>query len=104
MSDQLALEVDRACAVLVVERRGGAVLLGLGRRGGVAAAAHRAPRLAVELVFAAVGAVARDGARVAARLALRDALQRGGGVAVRGSRRALIGGLLSLGGRGADAE
>ena len=24
MSDQLALEVDRACAVLVVERRGGA--------------------------------------------------------------------------------
>ena len=60
---------------------GDAVLLGLGRLGGVAGAAHRAPGRAVELVLAAVAAVGRDGGRVAARLALGDALQRGGGVA-----------------------
>ena len=38
------------------QRRGDAVLLGLGRFGRIAAAAHRAPGLAVELVLAAVGA------------------------------------------------
>src|SRR6266540_1069125 len=40
------------------ERRRPAILLGLGRRGGVAAAAHRAPGAAIELVLAAVAAAA----------------------------------------------
>ena len=43
------------------EQRGGqAVLLGLGRHGGIAAAAHRAPGGTRELVLAAVAAVGRD--------------------------------------------
>ena len=75
----LAADRPRRGPALGQQLRGDAVLLGLGRVGGVAAAAHRAPRLAVELVLAAVVAVGRDGARVAARLALCDALQRGGG-------------------------
>src|SRR4029079_12961008 len=49
--------------------------LGLGRGGGVAAAAHRFPGPVVELVFAAVAAVGGDGGRVAARLAGGDRFQ-----------------------------
>src|SRR5215218_167782 len=58
-----------------VEERGAVVLLGLGRGGGVAAAAHRFPGAVVELVFAAVGPVRGDGGRVAARLAGGDRFQ-----------------------------
>src|SRR5947208_1910515 len=42
---------------LRVEERRAVVLLGLGGRGGIAAAAHRLPGAVVELVFAAVGPV-----------------------------------------------
>ena len=53
------------------ERGGAAVLLGLGRLGGVARPAHGAPGGARELVLAAVAAVGGDRGRVAAGLALR---------------------------------
>src|SRR3954467_3955946 len=56
--------------------RGEAVLLGLGRLRRVAGAAEALPRRTVELVLAAVLAVGRDRRRVAARLALGDALER----------------------------
>src|SRR3954467_1240611 len=58
-----------------VEERRAVVLLGLGRGGGVAAAAHRFPGPVVELVFAAVGAVGGDGGRIAAGLAGGDRFQ-----------------------------
>src|SRR3954452_4154707 len=59
-----------------VEERGAVVLLGLGSRGGVAAAAHRFPGAVVELVFAAIGAVGGDGPRVSTRLTGGNRLQR----------------------------
>src|SRR4029077_7186908 len=58
-----------------VEKRCAVVLLGLRRRGRVAAAAHRGPGAVVELVFAAVGPVGGDGGRVAAGLAGGDRFQ-----------------------------
>ena len=58
-------------AARLQQRGGAAVLLGLGRLGRIAGAAHRAPGGARELVLAAVAAVGRDRGRVAARLALR---------------------------------
>src|SRR4051794_11369984 len=67
-----------AGAGLRVERGGAAVLLGLRRLGRVARAADGLPRRQRELVLA-VEAVAGVGARVAARLAGGDRLQRGGG-------------------------
>src|SRR5215213_5850738 len=59
-----------------VEERGAVVLLRLGSRGGVAAAAHRFPGPVVELVFAAISAVGGDRRRVAARLTGADRFQR----------------------------
>src|SRR5262249_27114705 len=56
--------------------RGAVVLLGLGRRGGGAAAADRFPGPVVELVFAAVAAVGGDDRRVAAGLAGGDRFER----------------------------
>ena len=58
-------------AVALEEPRRAAVLLGLGRLGGVALAADALPRRLVELVLAAVLPARGDGGRVAARLALR---------------------------------
>ena len=60
----------------MVERERTAVLLGLRRARRVAVAADRLPRLAVELVLAAVRPVRGDRLRVPARLALRDLLER----------------------------
>src|SRR3954454_7129302 len=68
-------------ALLRVEHRRAAVLLGLGRGGGVAGAADGRPGGPRELVLA-VEAVAGVGGGVAARLARRDGLQ----VAGRGHR------------------
>src|SRR5680860_1204864 len=64
-----------ARAGLLVEHRGTPVLLGLGGRGRVAAAAHGRPGLDRELVLAAVQATATDGGRVAAGLTGGDRLQ-----------------------------
>src|SRR6476620_11285387 len=75
-------------AALAVQRQRALVLLGLGGRGGVAAAAELLPGGAVELVLAAVGAVGRDRGRVAAGLALGDPLKRRARVAPGGGRRA----------------
>src|SRR4051794_32177713 len=75
------------------ERSGALVLFGLRRGGGVAAAAHRPPGRAGELVLAAVLAVAADRGRVAAGFALGDACERARGVAGRGARCAARGGL-----------
>ena len=180
MADQLALEVDPACAVRIVERRGGeertlrvgplaepdaralatlllnrteeppadgpwrcavaggwSAIVSLERHGlaltqpqtghgavprwasscaamrscsasGASAGSPLPPIarhvVAVELVLAAVGAVGRHGARVAARLALRDALQRGRGVAARRGRRAVASASCALGAAVAHAE
>ena len=62
------------------EQRGGAArsCSASGACGRIARPAHGAPRGARELVLAAVAAVGRDGGRVAARLALRDAREHGG--------------------------
>ena len=59
-------------AALAVQLERQLVLEPLGRLGRVAAAAEAAPGRAAELVLAAVLAAGRDGARVAAGLALRD--------------------------------
>src|SRR5829696_8850313 len=63
---------------LAVQLGGAGVLLGLGGRGRIAAAADGLPGLLVELVLPAVRAARVDGARVAAGLARGDGLQAGG--------------------------
>ena len=70
-----------------VEHGRAAILLGLGRRGRVAAAADARPGAVVELVLAAERAAAADGARVAARLARGDRLQHAGDRRRRARRR-----------------
>ena len=68
-----------------VEHGRAAILLGLGRRRRIAAAADARPRPVVELVLAAEGAAAADGARVAARLARGDRSKDAGGIATFGA-------------------
>src|SRR3954469_7099306 len=75
-----------------VQHRRTAVLLGLGGRGGIAAATDRLPGLRVELVLAAVGAARIDGAGVPTRLAGGDGLQRAGGDGPARGRRVRTGG------------
>src|SRR4051812_25516016 len=74
-AEGLAADWPGAGAGLRVEHRRPVVLLGLGGRGGVAAAAHRFPGPIVELVFAAIGPVRGNRGGVAARLAGGDRLQ-----------------------------
>src|SRR4029079_5249435 len=80
----------------LVELESDLVLHRLGRVDRVAVAAHLLPGVLVELVLAAVGAVRRDRARVAAGLALGDRLElrRDGGRAA---------GVAAVG-RGGDAQ
>ena len=75
--DRRGLAADRpvAAAAARQQHRGAAVLLALGSTCRVALAADARPGPVRELVLAAVGATASDRARVAVRLAGRDALQ-----------------------------
>ena len=74
-----------------VEHGRAAILLGLGRRRRVAAAADARPRPVVELVLAAEGPAAAERARVAARLARSDRSKHAGDRRRRERRRSCAG-------------